>query len=274
MVTFISNMLTPLSSLLPHQITQYTSQNKKAVIALLFVFTCLFAYLKPQQFTDLWLTRDQQGLVLFTLKHYQQAANTFTNTQWQAYSHYGAEQFKNSATLYGQHNDIASQVAKANALAHGREYIKARNLYLKILSVAPNNEAANTNRAIVQKIIDDINLLSASQKAEAGEAIKDLGDEPQTADGAERQEAREKVEQEKLSAEQLLLDPSLNEMWLRQVQKNPANFLSQKFYIQQQRKDATDTTNTYPNEGNPANECEDDNIDAIKRTNIKGENNE
>lgn len=195
---------------------------------------CFLAYTKPQQFADLWLTRDQQGQILFNLGYYHKASNAFNNVQWQAYSNYGAEQFNNAATLYSQFDDTSSQIAKANALAHGREYIKARNLYQQILSTEPNNTAAKTNIVIVQAIIDEVNLLSASQQPEKGEAIKDLGDEPQTGDGAERKEAPQKQEVEQLTADQLLLDPSLNAMWLRQVQKNPANFLSQKFYMQQE----------------------------------------
>lgn len=211
-------------------------RNKRFIIVALILIASVFAYLRPQQFADLWLTRDQQGQLLFKLGHYQHASNTFKSTQWQAYSSYGAEQYKNAATLYGQFNTIDSQIAKANALAHGREYIKARNLYQHILTLAPQNTAATTNIVIVQAIIDEVNRLSASQKAEDGEAIKELGDEPQTGDGAEREEAPKEQEVEQLSAEQLLLDPSLNAMWLRQVQKNPANFLSQKFYMQEEIK--------------------------------------
>ena len=208
--------------------------NKSMLISIVVIGSCLFAYVKPQQFADFWLTRDQQGQVLFNLGHYQQASNTFKNTQWQAYSSYGAEQYKNSVNLYGQFTDVESQIAKANALAHGREYISARNLYQQILTIEPQNLAASTNIKIVQAIIDEVNLLSASQQAEDGEAIKELGDEPQTGDGAEREVAPKEQEIEQLSAEQLLLDPSLNDMWLRQVQKNPAYFLSQKFYMQQE----------------------------------------
>ncbi len=216
-----------------HKITQATKKNRMVIITILLTGSSFFIYFKPQGFADLWLTRDQQGQLLFNLGYYQQASNTFKSSQWQAYSRYGAQQYKNAATLYGQFNDIDSQVAQANALAHAREYINARNLYQQILSLSPENAAAKANITIVQGIIDEVNLLSASQQAEEGESIKELGDEPQTGDGAERKETFKQQEIEQLSAEQLLLDPSLNDMWLRQVQKNPANFLSQKFYIQQ-----------------------------------------
>jgi len=238
------------------KLMQRSKQNKTIFIASSVIVGCLFAYLKPQQFTDLWLTRDQQGQLLFQLGHYQQASSAFKSAQWQAYSSYGAEQYKNAATLYSQFDDIDSQIAKANALAHGREYIKARNLYRKILTLSPQNIAATTNIAIVQAIIDEVNRLSASQKAEDGEAIKELGDEPQTGDGAEREEVPKEQEIEQLTAEQLLLDPSLNDMWLRQVQKNPANFLSQKFYMQQETKNQRPVNNK--NETSAKNQGADD----------------
>jgi Ca-activated chloride channel family protein len=234
----------------------FTQRNKTILIASTVIVGAMFAYFKPQQFTDLWLTRDQQGQILFQLGHYQQASSTFKSTQWQAFSSYGAEQYKNAATLYSQFNDIEHQVAKANALAHGREYIKARNLYQQILTLSPQNTAASTNIVIVQAIIDEVNRLSASQKAEDGEAIKELGDEPQTGDGAEREEAPKEQEIEQLTAAQLLLDPSLNDMWLRQVQKNPANFLTRKFYMQQEliNRQANQTNN----DANAKNQGADD----------------
>ena len=108
------------------------------------------------------------------------------------------------------------------------------NLYQKILTIAPSNAAATTNIVIVQAIIDEVNRLSASQQPEDGESIKELGDEPQTGDGAEKKEAPKEQKIEQFSADQLLLDPALNAMCLRQVQKNPGQFLSQKFYMQQE----------------------------------------
>lgn len=218
------------------------SQNKKLVVVSFIIAIALFITLKPQQFANLWLTPDQQGQLLFQLGDYQGASQHFTHVQWQAYSSYGAEQYKNAAVLYSQFTDINSKLAQANALAHQRDYVKARNIYQAIIKIdadnitEKNSLAAKNNIAIVQAIIDETNLLSASQQPEEGESSKELGDdEPQAADGAEREVARkQKIEQ--LSSEQLLLDPALNKMWLRQVQKDPARFLAQKFYMQLEKK--------------------------------------
>lgn len=199
---------------------------------ILFFLVVLFAIAKPQQFFNLWFTPDQQGQIYFKLGDYQTASQSFENVQWQAFSSYGAEEYKNAATLYNQFNDVENKIARANALAHHRDYLKARNLYQDILLIEANNLAALTNLPIVQAIIDETNLLSASQQPEQGESNDELGeDDARAADGADREVARQQ-EIEQLSSEQLLLDASLNEMWLKQVQKNPGRFLAQKFHMQ------------------------------------------
>ena len=206
-------------------------QHRLSLSLIVLVLVGLWIYLNPQKFIDLWLTRDQQGQLLFQLGNYQQAAQQFNDPQWQAFSFYAAEEFDQAATLYGQSGDIASMLARGNALAQGRRYIKARDTYQWVLTREPGNEAAQHNIAIVQEIIDEVNRMSESQVAEGGDPSKELGDKAQTGDGAEKQVGKQR-ELKQLSAEQLLLDPSLNELWLRQVQKNPKVFLSNKFYRQ------------------------------------------
>ena len=202
------------------------------LIALGVLALAAFAAFKPQQFADVWLTRDQQGAVLFLLEDYSAAANQFQQPKWQAFSRYRAEQFDQAALIYNQYSDTDSQLAYANALAHGRRYVDARDVYQQIVNSQPAFTPAVTNLALIQGIIDEVNRYSQSQKEE-GASSKELGDEPQTGDGAEKQLLKQQLI-EQYTAEQLLLDPALNEMWLRQVQKNPARFLANKFQAQHQ----------------------------------------
>jgi Ca-activated chloride channel family protein len=245
MVKFISTGPLSTKLLATKLLANKCLANKKALYAFSFIVLALVIYAKPQQFLNLWFTADQQGQFLFDRGEYKKASSRFTHTEWKAYSSYGAEAYKNAASFYSQYPDLKHKLAQANAIAHSREYVDARNLYQKIInetleaSSTNNNEvkkAAETNIKIVQAIIDGVNRMSDSQKAE-GES-KELGDEPQTGDGAETKELPPQ-EIEQLTAEQLLLDPKLNEMWLRQVQKDPSQFLSQKFYMQleKQKKD-------------------------------------
>ncbi len=216
-------------------ILKFYQRYKLKIIIAALLLTILFAYSKPQQFADLWLTPDQQGQLLFNFEYYLLAAKQFSNTRWQAYSLYASEQFDQAATLYNQFEQAADILARANALAQARRYIKARDIYQSLLKNMPDNAAAQHNLKIVQAIIDDVNRMSESQQPEEGDSPKELGDEPQTGDGAEKKQGqKQKIKQ--LDAHQLLLDPSLNEMWLRQVQKDPALFLSNKFHMQMQQK--------------------------------------
>lgn len=105
-------------------------------------------------------------------------------------------------------------------MSHDKSDVEAMGRYIK------------NNLALIQGIIDEVNRYSQSQKEE-GASSKELGDEPQTGDGAEKQLLKQQLI-EQYTAEQLLLDPALNEMWLRQVQKNPARFLANKFQAQHQ----------------------------------------
>ena len=80
--------------------------------------------------------------------------------------------------------------------------------------------------------------MSESQQGEPGSAeqSRELGDAPQTADGAE-QESWGKREFEQYSAEQLLGDLAMHELWMRQIQTDPSRFLSIKFQMQLDRQE-------------------------------------
>ena len=200
--------------------------HKKHLLVVLLTSTAIGAYFKPQQFLDLWLTRDQQGGVLFIQENYAEAAQRFQTPSWQAFSFYGAEDYGNASDVFGQYTDLNSRLAQANTHAHAQEYVLARNLYRAIADENADYAPAQHNLALIQGIIDEINATSESQQNEG--ASKELADAPQRADGADKQVAREQLI-EQYSADQLLLDPALNEMWLRQVQKDPSRFLAQKF---------------------------------------------
>lgn len=226
---------------------QFYSAKKLQLNIFLLVLIALFSYVKTQTMMDLWLTRDQHAQVLFKLGYYRHAATTFTSPQWQAYSYYAAEDFDSAANVYSQFASVEARFFRANAMAHGRHYAKAREIYQSILIEDPNHNGAQENLKIIQAIINEINLTSQYQAAEQGESSKALGDEPQTADGAERKDL---VPQEitQLTAEQILQDPQLNEIWLRQVQKNPARFLSYKFQLQAEQRAPSDKQGKDDNE--------------------------
>jgi Ca-activated chloride channel family protein len=185
-----------------------------------------------RHFMDLWLTPNQQGRYYLQKGDYGKAAARFENIAWRGIAYYRGQNFKAAAEMFSRIETVDGYFNLANAWAHSRNYVFAVRTYDQVLELEPDHAAALKNRDKIQQIIDEINLLSASQQAEAGDSAKELGEgDPLTADGAERQDFNQLVV-EQLSADEILLDENLNDLWMRQVQKNPARFLSVKFQMQ------------------------------------------
>lgn len=189
----------------------------------------------PQAFLDLWLTRDQQGRLWFERGDYDRAAAVFDDPRWRGVSAYAAEDFTTAAQYFGQYQDAASLLARANALAHARDYLPARDAYQDLQSRFPDHPAPDVNLPIVQRLIDDNRRLSESQKGEMGDMSAEQEEGPESSEGDERLALSES---ETLEAEALLGDPALTEMWLRQVQRDPSEFLANKFYLQFEQRNS------------------------------------
>ncbi|PKH04891.1 VWA domain-containing protein [Moritella sp. Urea-trap-13] len=191
--------------------------------------------LQPQwRFADLWMTADQQGQYYFNRGDYAQAAVRFDDLMWKASAYYFAEEFDLARRYFMRVDNPVAQFGAASALAQSREYIAARNLFKQIVKENPDYLQAAHNLAIVQKIIDDINRMSESQTDNENEASKELGDQPQTSDGAEKMMRKEQLIKESYNAEQLLQDDALNQAWMKRVQGDPERFLMTKFSQQLQ----------------------------------------
>lgn len=203
---------------------------------------CLAAFIfmgSPQDaraegFVDLWLTPDQQGRVLLERGDYREAAARFRDPFWKGFAYYYAEQFDLAAEYFSRVDSPRARFNQANALAHGERYLRAVAIYDELLREDENNPAAARNRAIVQELIDAIDAMSESQ-ADEGLGSKELGeDDPRRAEGAERTVMQQ--EREQFSAEQILQDEKINEMWMRSVQRDPSHFLSVKFSMQLEQR--------------------------------------
>lgn len=188
------------------------------------------------RFADLWMTPDQQGSYYMSKGDYQTAAQRFSDISWRGVAYYRDENFAAAVEMFSRIETADGYFNMGNALAHGRNYVKAVQAYDNALALDPEHAPASKNKAFIQSIIDQINQMSQSQQAEDGvDRSKELGeDEPQTADGVEKKEFGVE-EAQQFTAEQILLDEEMNEIWMRQVQKDPARFLRVKFQMQLQQ---------------------------------------
>lgn len=186
------------------------------------------------RFADLWMTPDQQGRYYFEQGDYRTAAERFADPMWKGIAFYMDEDFLTATEYFSRIDAPEGLFNLGNAWAHSRNYVYAVRSYDLVLEKNPHHEGALKNRARIQAIIDEINQMSEAQVAEEGESSRELGDQPLTAEGAERDDAVPAVI-EQYSAEELLNDPRLNEIWMRQVQADPALFLAVKFHMQLER---------------------------------------
>ena len=184
-----------------------------------------------QWFLGWWLTPDQLGRFYFERGQYAQAATHFQQPLWRAAAAYYGEDFEAAALIYEDSSGAKARYNQANALAHAQGYVAAVTLYNQVLNEIPEQASALGNRNLVQQIIDEINRLSESQQAEGTEAFRELGDAPQRGDGAEQTSMLNRSEKT-LEASQLLADKAIFELWMRQVQQDPARFLRVKFQQQ------------------------------------------
>jgi Ca-activated chloride channel family protein len=184
-----------------------------------------------QSFLTLWFTPDQQGRYYFAQGDYARATQYFTDPAWKGMAFYYNENFSAAAELFAQLETSDGLFNLANAQAQGQHYVLAVKTYNRVLALKPKHLGARQNRQRIQQIIDEINLLSESQQPEAGEAIAELGDAPQRADGAQKADTVPKP-MKQLTAQDILTDERVHNMWMRQIQQDPSRFLRVKFQMQ------------------------------------------
>lgn len=210
-----------------------------------------FAERSWQWWLDLWLTPDQQGALWFNRGEFAKAAAAYHSVLNKGIAYYYGGEYKLAHSAFMQvQTDLGAYYA-ASALARQREYIAARKLLrtlAKKQDIAPVLKAdIEHNLKVIQGLIDEINQASASQANSMGDqetSIELPDDQPQTAEGADEQTSQDKMQSQNLTAEQMLGDPKLAEVWLKRVEANPEQFLRAKFQLQNlQPKDAQSTDN-------------------------------
>lgn len=212
-----------------------------------------------QWWWDLWLTPDQQGQRLFNKQEYLAAAKQFSDPLRKGTAYYYASEFElaHSAFLEMQ-NDPSEEVRDfglyntASALARQREYLAARDLLQSLANKPTLSQALRAdvehNLKVIGGIVEDINQMSESQAGTEQEMSTELGDSPQTAEGAEEQTSQEMMIKETLSAADILGNQEVADKWLKRVESDPRDFLRAKFQIQLNSPAARGTTDERGND--------------------------
>ncbi len=169
----------------------------------------------------LWWTADQQGQRLFERKEYEQAAEAFTNPQWQGAAWYRAGDYKKAAQAFALASTPESLFNEGNAWMLQGKYQFAIDRYDKALKLRPKWKEAQDNRD-----------LAAARAKLLNDQGGDAGDQRLGADKIVFDKKKPGGQDTDVAGEKAASDAVIQSMWLRRVQTNPADFLKSKFAYQ------------------------------------------
>lgn len=174
------------------------------------------------------LTADQRGYRAFDQGDYSLASRLFADPAWRGASLYRAGEFKQAAALFASMDTPDGAFNHGNALVMQGLYEQATERYSRSLELRPGWTAAERNLEIA--------LSRAKALEKKGGNMTDGKLEADDFQFSNNPDSGEPGQEETLHSELASDDASLQQIWLRQVQTRPADFLRSKFAYQLSRQ--------------------------------------
>jgi Ca-activated chloride channel family protein len=170
----------------------------------------------------LWFTPDQQGQRHFKRGEFTAAAQSFRDPMWQGAAWYRAGEFEKAAQTFARRDTAEANFNQGNSWLMRGKYETAITSYDRALGQHPDWREARENRDLAEaraKMVEQKGGDQGDQKIGADKIVfdkkKQSGGQDTTTEGG-----------------QAVSDASVQAMWLRRVQTNPADFLKAKFSYQ------------------------------------------
>jgi len=128
---------------------------------------------------DLWLNRNQQGHKMLAAGSPQEAAALFEDPQWQAVANYEAGEYRTSAAIFAERDDVDSLYNLGNALARDGEFASALDAYDQALELTPEDEDTRYNRDLVA---DMLQQQQQNEQQQGEQSESDSGGQSQPSD--------------------------------------------------------------------------------------------
>jgi Ca-activated chloride channel family protein len=172
---------------------------------------------------DLWMTPDQQGRHFMEKGEFQKAAERYRDPIWKGLALIRAGEEEGALNAFALSDSAESWYNQGNVLAHLNRYTEAVQAYRQALAQRPTWREAQENLELVQSLIPKANK---RDKEEETEDAPDIPPDQVKFDEQGRSGKRTKLQQAKL-------DPAkMAEIWMRNIQTTPADFLRLRFAIQ------------------------------------------
>ena len=213
--------------------TNYEYRSKRDFIIrhsllIFFASVLMFGFPAPAQssdfeFMNLWMTPDQQGRYYFENGNYDEAAKRFKDPLWKGVSYYADGDFEAAIGEFAKVNTPEGYFNLGNAYAHNKNYEHAVKCYDTALKLSPDYHEVRINRDIVQALIE-----KKKKEEDEQEQQGDPSFEPDEIKFDEKGKKGKKGEIE----QSMFTEEQIAEMWMRNIQTSPADFLRMKFAIQ------------------------------------------
>jgi Ca-activated chloride channel homolog len=173
---------------------------------------------------DLWLTHDQQGRYYFERGEYQKAAAEFEDPLWKGLALSRAGDYEDALNAFALSDSAEAWYNQGNALAHLGKYPEAAQVYQQAIARRSPWPEAQDDLAFVESLIPKPK--DKDKDKEQQEIAPDLPPDQVKFDEKGK-------EGKKTQTVRVKLDPKkLAEIWMRNIQTTPADFLRRRFAIQ------------------------------------------
>jgi Ca-activated chloride channel homolog len=178
---------------------------------------------------DLWLTPDQQGRYYFQKAAYERAAERFEDPMWKGLALARAGKYEDALNEFALSDSAEGWYNQGDALAHLGKYPEAVQAFSEALARRNGWPEAQENLDMVKSLIPP----PAKKQEEREEPAEDTPDKVQF---------DEKGKQGKKTKMQMAeMDPKkLAEIWMRNIQTTPADFLRRRFEMQAAENESRD----------------------------------
>lgn len=140
---------------------------------------------------DVWMNKNQQGQKKLAEGLPQEAAQLFTDPQWQAVSEYESGNYASSAAVFGGGDDAKSSYNLGNALARAGKFEPSLEAYDQALEQTPGDEDTIYNRDLVAKMLEQQQQQSEQQEGEQSDSESGGQSQESDADSESDQQSQE-----------------------------------------------------------------------------------
>ncbi|MBT5484970.1 MAG: VWA domain-containing protein [Gammaproteobacteria bacterium] len=151
---------------------------------------------------DLWVKKDVQATEAFEGENYEQAASLFKSEPWRAAANYRTGNFENAIADLSLLEDAESHYNRGNSLARLNRYPEAIAAYDQALALLPDNEDAQFNKELLEKIMEQQEQEQQEQQQNSDGENQDEQQQGEQQESEEQQQSQDQSEQSEQEQEQ------------------------------------------------------------------------